>query len=93
MKKKTISRIACLMAVGLAACVAKPVFFAHSEKNEDGTYSRRDELQTERCYSKAEIEKALTKTGFEVIGFYSDFEFAPAQDTDERWYVVARAKK
>ncbi|MBQ6942878.1 MAG: choice-of-anchor A family protein, partial [Ruminococcus sp.] len=39
MKKKTISRIACLMAVGLAACVAKPVFFAHSEKNEDGTYN------------------------------------------------------
>lgn len=63
------------------------------EKNEDGTYSRRDELQTERCYSKAEIEKALEKTGFEVIGFYSDFEFAPAQDTDERWYAVARAKK
>ena len=63
------------------------------EKNEDGTYSRRDELQTERCYSKAEIEKALEKTGFEVIGFYSDFEFAPARDTDERWYAVARAKK
>lgn len=63
------------------------------EKNEDGTYSRRDELQTERCYSKAEIEKALEKTGFEVIGFYSDFEFNPACDTDERWYVVARAKK
>ena len=63
------------------------------EKNEDGTYSRRDELQTERCYSEAEIEKALTKTGFEVIGFYSDFDFTPACDTDERWYAVARAKK
>lgn len=64
------------------------------EKNEDDeNYSRRDEMQTERCYSKEEIEKALRDTGFEIIGFYSDFDFTLANETDERWYVVARAKK
>lgn len=64
------------------------------EKNEDGdTYSRRDESQCERCYSREEIENALKKTDFELIGFYSDFDFTPAVDTDERWYIAARAKK
>ena len=47
---------------------------------------------TER-YSKKEIESALKHNGFELIGMYSDFNFTPAVDTDERWYVVARAKK
>jgi len=64
------------------------------ERNEDGkSYSRRDEEQTERCYSRNEIEKSLQKAGFEIIGFYSDFDFSPARDDDQRWYIVARAKK
>ncbi len=64
-------------------------------EKEEGSeaYSRRDEVQCERCYSKDEIEKALKGNGFELIGFYSDFNFTPANDTDERWYVVAKAKK
>lgn len=64
-------------------------------EREEGSeaYSRRDEIQSERCYSRNEIEKSLKDNGFELIGFYSDFNFTPANDTDERWYVVARAKK
>ena len=64
-------------------------------EKEEGSelYSRRDETQTERCYSKDEIIAALEKNGFELIGMYSDFNFTPANDTDERWYIVARAKK
>lgn len=64
-------------------------------EREEGSelYTRRDEVQTERCYNREKIEKALADTGFELIGFYSDFEFTPAGDTDERWYIVARAKK
>ena len=64
------------------------------EKNEGSdSYSRRDELQTERCYSKEKLESTLEGAGFEVIGIYSDFEFSPAHEDDERWYFVARAKK
>lgn len=64
-------------------------------EREEGSeaYSRRDEIQSERCYSKEEIKNALADNGFELIGFYSDFNFTPASDTDERWYIVARAKK
>lgn len=64
------------------------------EKDEGATsYSRRDEEQCERCYSKEEITSTLNKNKFELIGFYSDFNFTPASDTNERWYIIARAKK
>ena len=39
MKKKNKKRIACVLAAGLVAGLIKPVFFAHSEKNEDGTFN------------------------------------------------------
>lgn len=64
-------------------------------EREEGkeVYTRRDEVQFERCYSREEIELSLKSNGLDLIGFYSDFNFAPTKDTDERWYVVARAKK
>lgn len=58
-----------------------------------GLYSRRDEQQCERCYTRAELERALSENGFELLGIYSDFDFTPAADTDERWYIAARAIK
>ena len=72
-------------------CEFSLTVFEREEGND--TYSRRDEVQCERCYSKAEIESTLKNNKFELIGFYSDFNFTPAKDTDERWYIVARAKK
>ena len=63
------------------------------EKNEDGTYSRRDERQCERCFEQSAVKKALEDAGFEVLGFYSDFEFSAPKDDSERLYVVARCKK
>ncbi len=63
------------------------------EESEDGSYTRSDEHQQERCYTKEELESALAKTGMELVGVYSDFEFNTPTDTDDRWYIVARAKK
>lgn len=62
-------------------------------EGEGDKYLRRDEVQTERCYSKNELIASLEQNKFEIIGFYSDFDFTDATDTDERWYIVARAKK
>ena len=62
-------------------------------KNEDGSYSRNDDEQTERCYSKNELRASLEKCGFEVLGFFGGFDFSEPVDDCERWYVVARAKK
>lgn len=63
------------------------------EEDEEGAYIRSDEHQRERCYSLEKIKEILQKTGFELLGVYSDWDFNGGRDSDERWYIVARAKK
>ena len=63
------------------------------EEDGDGAYVRSDEHQRERCYSLETLKECLEKTGMEFLGAFSDFEFGEIKDTDERWYIVARAKK
>ena len=63
------------------------------EQKADGSFTRADEVQTERCYELAEIEGALQRADFELLGVWADFAFKPANDTTERWYFAARAKK
>ena len=43
-------------------------------------------------FTGAKVNK-FEKCGFEIIGFYSDFDFTFVKENDERWYVVAKAKK
>ena len=62
-------------------------------EEDDGKFSRSDEIQTERCYSRDELTEKLEKCGFEVIGFFGDYDFAVPKYDCERWYVIARAKK
>ena len=62
-------------------------------EGEDGTYTRSDEEQTERCFDEAELTAALDEAGFDLCGIYSDFEFSPVTETTERWHLVARTRK
>lgn len=62
-------------------------------ENEDGTYSREDEAQREKCYSMAQIKRLLKETGFELIDIYGDMEKNPPTDTSEKWYFTVRCKK
>lgn len=62
-------------------------------ENADGTYSRTDTVQQERCFSEAQIRRALKKAGFDVLGFFGGYDFTPAGETDERWYIAARCIK
>ena len=62
-------------------------------EEEDGKYTRCDEVQTERCYTREELTSCLEKSGFELIGFFSDFSFHEPDEKCERWYIVAKAKK
>ena len=61
--------------------------------NGDGKYSRADEEQTERCYSSNELENALKNNGFDLLGFFADYNFSQPNNDTERWYIVAKAKK
>ena len=60
------------------------------EENENGSYTRYDEVQTERCYSKKQILDALSDAGFEIISIHGDFDGSDATDTDEKWFITAR---
>lgn len=62
-------------------------------EEEDGRYSRTDEEQQERCYTKEELTAALTRAGFEEISFFGDLHFGAPEETTERWYVAAKCKK
>ena len=63
------------------------------EELPNGAYRRSDEHQQERCYELNEIKTALAETGLELIGVWSDWSFTAPDDTAERWYFAARAKK
>jgi len=63
------------------------------DENEDGTYTRTEEHQRERCYDLDTIKNNLTLAGFEFLGCFGDFDFSAPNDTAERWYIAARAKK
>ncbi len=62
-------------------------------ETDDGKYERNDEEQTERCFTREELSESLERCGFEIVGFFGDYGFSCPQDTCERWYVVAKAKK
>lgn len=63
------------------------------EENEDGSYSRSDEVQTERCYSKKQICDALARAGFEILSIHGDLNGKSAEETDEKWYFTLRNVK
>ena len=63
------------------------------DEAEDGSYTRRDEHQRERCYSLDIIKENLERSGFEFLGCFGGFDFSEPQEDTERWYIAARAKK
>ena len=63
------------------------------EEDEDGAYIRSDEHQRERCYDLDAVRKSLETAKMELLGVFSNYEFSEINDTDERWYIVARAIK
>ncbi len=62
-------------------------------QNEDGSYSRFDETQTERCWSLKALRASLLKNGFEIIKTVADLEGSEITDTSERAFFVCRAIK
>ena len=63
------------------------------EEDEDGRYTRTDAEQTEVCYGMDEMRDILSECGFDTLAVYSDFDKAPAKDTDERWYFVCKNRQ
>lgn len=60
---------------------------------DDGRYERYEECDRERMYTLRSVKSALSKSGFEFVGAYSDFDFTEASDGCDRIYFVAKCKK
>ncbi|MBQ9744240.1 MAG: class I SAM-dependent methyltransferase [Clostridia bacterium] len=62
-------------------------------ENQDGTYTRYDEVQREKCYSLQRIKRALSDCGFEIIRICGDTNGKELTDSDERCYFTVRCLK
>lgn len=60
------------------------------EEQEDGMWSRSDTDFSERCYSAAELEAMLEKSGFEVISVTDAYSDTPAGEKSQRLCITAR---
>lgn len=67
-------------------------FLSIFTEEEDGSYTREDEQQTERCYTEDELCSVLEAVGFEVLEVLCDLDSDP-HDEAERLFFVARCKK
>lgn len=60
-------------------------------RDGDGRYTRYDEVHLERAFTPAEVEAALKRTGFELLGVYGELSQAhPTPDEGRIFYVVRR---
>lgn len=62
-------------------------------KEDDGTYSRIDEFQTERAWGISEITKHLEESGFCDIKVYGDKTFSSPKIDEERVFITARKRE
>ncbi len=60
------------------------------EQNEDETYVRTDGTITEKFYPIAFFEKLAQKHNLKVVGVYKDLSLEPADDSDERIFIVIK---
>lgn len=62
-------------------------------ENNDGTWTRHEETQRERCFSLKTVKSLLSKIGFELCSLYGDLNGEDVTFDTERWHFTARAKK
>lgn len=57
--------------------------------DDDGRYVRRDETQTEKLWTDAELDGIIEESGLIKVAVYSGFDMKEAEEGDEkRFYVV-----
>ncbi len=57
-------------------------------REQDGRYTRCDEMQTQRIYEVEELENAARKAGLVVHGVYDNLSFSPPKADSERLFFV-----
>ncbi len=62
-------------------------------KEDDGSYNRIDEFQTERAWEFSEITKFLEESGFCDVKIYGDKTFSSPKIDEERVFITARKRE
>ena len=55
----------------------------------DGAYDRVEEKQVQRAYTRPELRRLLTDTGFAEVSFYGRMRMSLPRTGDDRWHVTA----
>ena len=59
-------------------------------QEEDGSFSRHDEVHEERTYEVLTYDVLLEQAGFKSFKLYADFEDKEPTETSARWFFVAQ---
>ena len=59
-------------------------------KEENGSYSRKEEYHYEKAYDIQTIERLLQKSGLQLSAVYDAYTFEPPRADSQRIYVVAK---
>ena len=59
-------------------------------QDEDGRFTRFDEVHEERTYDILTYDILLEQAGFTSFKVYADFEDQEPGDTSRRWFFVCR---
>ena len=62
-------------------------------RGEDGRYERLEEMQTQRAYTKEELQAYLAEAGFVRVRFYGDRTRRVPRPGEARWRVAALRPK
>lgn len=68
-------------------------FLTYFIKEENGLYSRRDSVQSQRYYSCEEIQNLAEKFDFEILAINDDYSFKSVSDATERITYILKTKK
>lgn len=64
-------------------------FLTLFSENEDGSYQKHEEIQTEKLWTDEELSEMIKESGLETVAVYSGFDMKVATENDEkRFYVV-----
>ena len=59
-------------------------------KEEDGRFTRFEEVHQQRAYTEKEVLKMLKKAGFTNVKIYGDFTFEAPKEDSERIFFVCK---
>ncbi len=59
-------------------------------ENEDGTYTKHEEEQSEKLWTDAQLKQLIDEAGLELVDVFADFDMKKATKTDEKRFYVVR---